>query len=79
MSSEDIILKWKNPDLRQNNNIIHPCGKGFQEMDKSEMSGICGGSDDVHPETTTLCAASVSAVLSLPGSYLVTAVWCKKD
>lgn len=78
MNVEEKIKIWKNPEVRVAGQFNHPAGKGFQEMDELEMSGICGGTDEYQPRTTSICAASVSAVVSFTGSYLVTAVFCKE-
>ena len=78
MTVEEKIKIWKSPEVRVEGLFDHPAGKGFQEMDEFEMAGICGGTDEHQPQTTTICAASVSAVVSFAGSYLVTAVFCKE-
>ncbi|KAF0818854.1 hypothetical protein KIS4809_2145 [Bacillus sp. ZZV12-4809] len=79
MSSEEIILSWKNPESRQKVEN-HPSGTSFNELEFDEMLSVCGGSGDIKPEATptiALTSALVSAPASFVGSYLVTKVFCK--
>ncbi|QFK72956.1 bacteriocin leader domain-containing protein [Pradoshia sp. D12] len=76
MSSEEIIMRWKNPELRDGTSISHPSGLGFQELDLKEISSVCGGNGEIQPQGTP-AATVISALASFVGSYLVTAVFCK--
>lgn len=86
MENNTLISMWKNPKLRENQEIIHPAGKGFQELSLSEMQYVAGGNGTVEPQATpaTPLISKISvglsaAGISYVGSFIASAAFDCKD
>lgn len=89
MENNTLISMWKNPKLRENQEIIHPAGKGFQELSLSEMQYVAGGNGTVEPQATPATPATPliskisvglsAAGISYVGSFIASAAFDCKD